>query len=407
LHLAELTAYHSGKPQGAEAAVGGHSVFDNKPTISDNDAGFGEFQKFHIRLLTAFEERRAEIDEAQLAGRDTSTTPTVDWGTMISSDAILQRTSVAVALEPRLAGGPNAAPSLSTLVLLSLSPSINEGDREALRILFQSLYRLGAYNEFMTQFKAIWSEPMCDENWLDLLGLGYQVAIILKHPLADQLRGAINALDARDIQASAEEEARRHLVAARLTPMGREAYRVACLALDAAASQDMLWRDAGLLSLGFFRIIEIEFNERFIRPVANSIALPQLEALIAAAPIDSKRPWRDALKSLKHIISNPSERLMLGHLRKMCDAFAHPPPEIDANLRAFIQSAFETQLTPAGRTAFSSQELVDTISLDRVNSYRNPPAHGRFVGMSEAKTCQRLVDKSLNSYFSWFVDYAN
>ena len=52
---------------------------------------------------------------------------------------------------------------------------------------------------------------------------------------------------------------------------------------------------------------------------------------------------------------------MLGPLRKMCDDFANPPPEIDANLRAFIHSAFDAQLTPAGRAAFYSQQLIDTI----------------------------------------------
>ena len=404
LLLAELTAYHSGRPQEAEVAVGVHPVFGHKLTISDDDAGFGEYQKFHVRLLTAFAERCAEIEESLSIENDVSKVP-ADWGAIMSSDPILQRSAIAVALEPRLAAGPNAR-SLPALVLESLYPSISEGDREALQVLFQSLYRLGAYDEFMTQFKAIWSERMRDEGWLDLLGLGYQVAVIQKDPLASELKTAIDNLGARDVQANADEIANRHLVASRLTPMGREAYRLACLAIDAAAKQDMLWRDAGLLALGFFRIIEVEFNERFIRPVAKSIALPQLEALIAAASIEAKKPWKEALKSLKSVISDPSERLMLGPLRKMCDDFAHPPPQIDASLRAFIYSAFDAQLTPAGRAAFYSQRLIDTISSGRVNSYRNPPAHGRFVRMSEAKECQRLVNDSLKEYFSWFVDYA-
>jgi hypothetical protein len=315
LLLAELTAYHSGKPHEAEAAISGNPVFEHKAIISDNDAGFGEFQKFHVRLLTAFAERSAEIEEA-LSAKEATFKTTGDLGTVISSDPILQRTAIAVALEPRLAAGPNASLSLPALISRSLYPSINGGDREALQILFQSLYRLGAYDEFMTHFKAIWSEHMCDEGWLDLLGLGYQVAIILKQPLADELRAAIDALGAKDIQANADENARRHLIASRLTPMGREAYRLACLAIDVADGQDMLWRDAGLLALGFFRIIEVEFNERFIRPVANAIALPQLEALIAAASTDAVKPWKEALKSLKGVISNRSERLMLGPLRK-------------------------------------------------------------------------------------------
>jgi hypothetical protein len=404
LHLAELTVYHSGRPQEAETAVGGHPAFEQKLRISDDDAGFGEFQKFHVRLLTAFAERCTEVHESVLLDKESSEIP-ADWSAIISSDPILQRSTIAVALEPGLVASADPG-SLPAIIFQSLYRSINEGDREAGQILFQSLYRLGAYQEFMTHFKAVWPEPMRDEGWFDLLGLAYQVAVIQKDPLASELRAALNDLSVSDVQASADETASRYLVASRLTPMGREAYRIACHAIDAAAKEDMLWRDAGLLALGFFRIIEVEFNERLIRPVANSIALPQLEALIAAASIGSIKPWKEALKLLKSVISHPSERLMLGALRKICDDFAHPPPQIDSNLRVFIQSAFDAQLTPDGRSAFYSQQLIDTISPGRVTRYRNPPAHGRFVGMSEAKTCQRLVTDSLKDYFAWFVDYA-
>ena len=220
--LAELTAYHSGTVRGAGAAVGGHPAFEGKPIIiSDSDAGFGEFQKFHVRLLTGFAERLAEIEQADLAESDVAKA-SGDVGAMISSDPILQRTSIAVILEPRLAGGTNASLSLPALVIKSLYPSIREGDREALQILFQSLYRLRDFDEFMIQFEAIWSEPMREESWLDLLGLSYEVAVISRHPLADELRASIDALGANGIQLVADEVARRHAIQSRLTPMARK-----------------------------------------------------------------------------------------------------------------------------------------------------------------------------------------
>ena len=164
--------------------------------------------------------------------------------------------------------------------------------------------------------------------------------------------------------------------------MGREAYRLASVAMDSSAGQDMLWRDAGLIALGYFRILEVELNERLLS--------------------DSKAFFQGFFA----FVSDPSGRLMLGPLRKMCDDFARPPPHIDTNLRGFVQSAFEAQLTPAGRAAFYSQKLIETISSSRVSSYRNPPAHGQFIGISEAKNCQELVNESLKDYFLWFVAYA-
>jgi hypothetical protein len=143
--------------------------------------------------------------------------------------------------------------------------------------------------------------------------------------------------------------------------------------MDSSAEQDMLWRDAGLIALGYFRILEVELNERFVRPVADGIPLVQLDNVIAAAPTDAKKHWKNALESLKSVASNPSGRWMLGPLRKMFDDFAHPPSHIDINLREFVQSAFEAQLTPTGRDAFYSQELLETISSSRVDSIATLP----------------------------------
>jgi len=347
-------------------------VFRNKTKISAKDAGFGEFQKLHVRLLIGFEERRMEIGDAMTAKEGTDAI-SPDWSALIASDPVLRRTSVALVLEPRIATEANSPPSLSALVMDSLLPAINEGDREALLILFQSFYRLGAYEDFMDRFNGIWSERMRDQSWIDLIGRAYQVAMMLKHPLVGELRDVIDSLGAKEIQTNAEVIARRYEISSRLTPMGREAYRLASVAMDSSAEQDMLWRDAGLIALGYFRILEVELNERFVRPVADGIPLVQLDNVIAAAPTDAKKHWKNALESLKSVASNPSGRWMLGPLRKMFDDFAHPPSHIDINLREFVQSAFEAQLTPTGRDAFYSQELLETISSSRVDSIATLP----------------------------------
>src|ERR1700722_20136753 len=405
LLLAELIAYHSCDPQKAEMAVAWHPVFAGIPNISPKDPGFGEFQKFHVRLLTAFEERRGDIAEA-IAAKEESDSVVTDWSAIVPTDPVLPATSIALALEPRIATKADSPPSLPALIRESLFPSIEAGDIEAFILLFQSLYRLGAYTDFMTQFNGIWSEALRDERWLDLLGLAYQVALVTQHPLATEVRSAIDAIGANEVQTNAEELARRGKIVSRLTPMGREAYRLASLAMDATAHQDVLWRDAGLLALGYFRVVEIELNERFVRPVADSIALAQLDQMTAAVPENGKKKWKRALESLRSVVASPDATLMLGPMRNMCKDFAHPHATIDAHLRAFVEAAFEARLTPEGRAAFFGPQLIETISSDRVGKYRNPPAHGRFVGMAEAKTCQGTVNYTLKLYFAWFNAYA-
>jgi len=185
---------------------------------------------------------------------------------------------------------------------------------------------------------------MHDEFWIDLIGWPTKVAIILGDPLADELRLAIDTLGAKDVQQNANELAQRRQIAAHLTPMGRESYRLASLAIDSAAGQDMLWRDAGLIALGYFRIIEIEVNERFLRPRCEQCLTCSARNFDCCGISGrQKKAWKEALKSLRRMIFDPSARLMLGPLRKMCDDFAHPPPHIDVNLRTFIQAAFESK----------------------------------------------------------------
>ncbi|KRQ97226.1 hypothetical protein [Bradyrhizobium valentinum] len=405
LLLGELTAYHSRSVEAGAAAMGDHPLFQSQVVISPRDPGYGEFTKFHVRLLTGFEERRAEMADAILA-KDEIAAPS-DFAAVVESDPTLRATAVALLLEPRIDGRSGIKQSLTSMFSDSLLPVIEAGDREALRILFQSLYRLRTYDEFMALFNQLWtSNQIKDTDFLDLHALAYQVAVTINHPLTDELRVSMDALGMKDIQSSAEEAAQRETIAARLTPMGRESYRLSLRAMDNATQEDVLWRDAGLLALGFFRVIEIELNERFVRPAASGIALAQLDALRAAAGQAGTKGWNAGLSTLRSIVANPSERLMLGPLREMCNEFGHPPATIDANLRAFVQAALETQLTPSGRAAFFAQDLVDTVSSSRVQSYRNPPAHGRFVGFSEAMTCKQIVTDTLNRYFSWFVSYA-
>jgi hypothetical protein len=40
-------------------------------------------------------------------------------------------------------------------------------------------------------------------------------------------------------------------------------HRLALRAMDTSTGQDMLWRDAGLLALGFFRVLEVETQRAF------------------------------------------------------------------------------------------------------------------------------------------------
>ena len=49
-----------------------------------------------------------------------------------------------------------------------------------------------------------------------------------------------------------------------------------------AEGQSKTWRDAGMISLGFFRILELEFNERLLLPAMKAVDIEMLISDLAA-----------------------------------------------------------------------------------------------------------------------------
>src|SRR5262249_15284021 len=61
------------------------------------------------------------------------------------------------------------------------------------------------------------------------------------------------------------------------SPMGRLALNSANHHLSQAELAAASWKDAGMISLGFFRILELEFNERLIFPMMKTVDFKTLE----------------------------------------------------------------------------------------------------------------------------------
>src|SRR5262249_42843622 len=81
-----------------------------------------------------------------------------------------------------------------------------------------------------------------------------------------------------------------------LSPMARLILRSANWDLNQASNEDLLWKDAGMISLGFFRIIELEFNSRVILPALHNVNISYLEASLAALKAtDATRATKDAV----------------------------------------------------------------------------------------------------------------
>ena len=191
----------------------------------------------------------------------------------------------------------------------------------------------------------------------------------------------------------------------RLSPMGNLVLSGANWDLLQAESASRVWSDAGMISLAFFRVLELEFNERLILPMVKTLNFDAPEFGLAALADDTSKGkktvefWRRMLGCLKKA-QTERKGLEIGPLEMLLQKVADVNGP-DGHLRAIIHSAIGGWLSPAGLDAFKSGELanfLDPIARDR---FRNPGAHARYVDLDTARECRQYVEgalKKLNDY---------
>ena len=109
-----------------------------------------------------------------------------------------------------------------------------------------------------------------------------------------------------------------------LSDKGRVAYDAAEWQYNRAIEEDYGWKDAGMLSLAYFRILEVEFNQKIILPLLTIISISELESRfnehkekLSGKPLYIyKTKWETLIKEFKNITdpNNHTDGLMLGPL---------------------------------------------------------------------------------------------
>jgi len=195
-----------------------------------------------------------------------------------------------------------------------------------------------------------------------------------------------------------------------LSPMARLILRSANWDLQQAVTDDLLWKDAGMISLGFFRIIELEFNGRVVLPALRSVHIGHLEEGLAAlrstaatrAAKEADAFWQRMLPQIRRSQSE-QKGLELGALELLLAKIAKPTGP-DAALKSPIHAEVLRRLTPAGVEAFQSGALARLLDATAREKFRNPPAHSRYVGLSVARECKQHVEDVLSHLIEFTID---
>lgn len=183
-----------------------------------------------------------------------------------------------------------------------------------------------------------------------------------------------------------------------LSPMARLAWRSANWDLTQATKDALLWKDAGMISLGFFRIIELELNERLIAPALQNLDMERLEAnLFALKTREADKQTKDAIAVWERLlpqlrrVKEERKGLELGALEMLLGKAAKLTGP-DAALKSPIHSEIARRLTSAGADAFEAGRLASLVDVAAREKFRNPPAHSRYVALPVARECKEYVD---------------
>ena len=83
-------------------------------------------------------------------------------------------------------------------------------------------------------------------------------------------------------------------------------------------------------------------------------------------------------------------KLMLGPLRVLIESLHETDP-----LANYVRGFFFQQLTPYGQSEFYNNTFDEWYSKDKVDSFRNPPAHNRYLHLETALKSKEYVEEQL------------
>jgi hypothetical protein len=196
-------------------------------------------------------------------------------------------------------------------------------------------------------------------------------------------------------------------VAATLGPMARLAWTAASADLDIALSNDHRWTDAGMLSLGLFRVLELEFNRRLFVPAIRSLSIDKIDAAESDLDDEARSRWNRTLPELRAVQRGTKAGFEIGTMHFLLGKCRRAGDASDRAIRAVLRDMLADRLTESGRQMLNTGSIASFISDQPRERFRNPGAHARFVSLKQATECREHVANGLSALDAWLLPSAN
>lgn len=266
---------------------------------------------------------------------------------------------------------------------------------------FQCQYDIGMKKEFIQNINSNIEELTLyagknrkDEQCRNLLLLAYTEEFI---------NGEVDeALDSY-IKANCQNEINKKSIAQK--KLERKFSRNAKIALESAELMfsmsrdiDWGWRDAGMLSLGFFRIIEVEINDKLILPLIKDDGIQELKRsynsrrnnLTGEDKNTYSNRWGKNINKLKKISEGSADfdGLMLGELEYFFQNIGSsfdPDDDLAVLVRNRLSEYIDSDVVLDEFITMIEDEIIKKDIRDK---YRNPPAHTKYLPYEIACECR-------------------
>lgn len=238
--------------------------------------------------------------------------------------------------------------------------------------------------------------------------LGFTLADILvrnedNFHLKERLQKSLEAYSDYDVTQTMQD--RRRTLS--LSGKGQEALRNAENVYFSVKERYHSTNDASALALMYFRVLEIEYNEKFIHPFLAQINIEELQTLCGKDKKDneltndermSKERWGKDVDLLADLSTGKKTSVEIGSIRVLLDHIREKYGTCGMKLYIAMQEI----LTPEGQNAYVYGPMISLISRIKVEKYRHPGAHTGFLPFSEAEKARKLVLDNIHLLSLWF-----
>ena len=268
--------------------------------------------------------------------------------------------------------------------------------------------------DFFLQYYKTYEKFFDEKLLLQWLTEAYFTALSCEHPRQAELRGRLDKLCPNQ-DSDFEDDVTCRSVWGMLTGPGKLLYASAESSYRAARDSDYGWKDAGMLSMGFFRLVEEELRQRLL---VNVFGKKDPDVSQWLREVEQRRKeesdgdryakvtvGKEAFDLSRTLIALKQPEKLTMEQMEFCfyllSEQAETAPEWTA-YRDALRQKFYRVLSAEGIQAAKDGRIAQAIC--QRQSYRNPPAHARYLSIEKAGECRDYVNQTIRTLCcTWLV----